>query len=89
MPFNLYGITLKTPDGDITLAAGDNITIWPQGNFVTISAQMQPNAVINTVTPWQPPPLSDVGAPNNSVYYSTDAGKLVYRDSMGSVHNLY
>lgn len=87
--FNPYGITIKTPDGEITLAAGDNITIWPQGGFVTISANIPTNTVINTVTPWQPPILADVQAPNNSVYYSTDASSLVYKDAGGVVNPLY
>jgi len=38
---------------------------------------------------FQPPSLADSAAPNNSIYYSTDASKLVYKDSGGSVHNLY
>lgn len=38
MQFNLYGVTLSAPDGEITLAGGQNITLWPQGRFVTISA---------------------------------------------------
>ena len=32
---------------------------------------------------------ADAAAPNNSIYYSTDASKLVYKDSGGSVNNLY
>jgi hypothetical protein len=32
---------------------------------------------------------SDASAPNNSIYYSTDATKLVYKDSGGIVNNLY
>lgn len=36
-----------------------------------------------------PPSLSNASAPNNSLYYSTDASKLVYKDSGGTVNNLY
>lgn len=36
-----------------------------------------------------PPSLADASAPNNSIYYSTDASKLVYKDSGGTVNNLY
>jgi hypothetical protein len=32
---------------------------------------------------------ADADAPNNSIYYSTDASKLVYKDSGGIVNNLY
>lgn len=38
---------------------------------------------------WMPASLADASAANNSVYYSTDAGKLVYKDSGGTVNNLY
>lgn len=36
-----------------------------------------------------PPSLSNASAPNGSIYYSTDASKLVYKDSGGTVNNLY
>ncbi len=36
--FHPYGITIPTPDGDVILNAGNNMTILPQGNFVTFSA---------------------------------------------------
>ena len=32
---------------------------------------------------------ADSAAPNNSIYYSTDSSKLVYKDSGGSVNDLY
>lgn len=32
---------------------------------------------------------TDAAAPNNSLYYSTDQSKLVYKDSGGTVHSLY
>jgi hypothetical protein len=32
---------------------------------------------------------ADASAPNNSIYYSTTASKLVYKDSGGTVNNLY
>lgn len=43
MIFNAYGVTITTPDGDATLAAGENITIWPRGDFITISANLPIN----------------------------------------------
>lgn len=36
-----------------------------------------------------PASLADAAAPNGSLYYSTDAGKLVFKDSGGVVNNLY
>lgn len=38
---------------------------------------------------WQPPSLADASATNNSLYYSTTASKLVYKDSGGVVNALY
>ena len=36
-----------------------------------------------------PESSADADAPNNSIYYSTDASKLVYKDSGGTPNNLY
>ena len=36
-----------------------------------------------------PPSMADASAKNNSIYYSTTASKLVYKDSGGTVNNLY
>lgn len=38
---------------------------------------------------FKPVTSTDAAAPNNSVYYSSDAGKLVYKDSGGIINNLY
>jgi len=32
---------------------------------------------------------ADADAPNNSIYYSTDSSKLVYKDSGGTINDLY
>ena len=37
----------------------------------------------------RPAHLSDVSAPNDSIYYSTDQSKVVYKDSEGKVNLLY
>lgn len=87
--FHPYGVSLALPSGEVVLSAGDNMTIFPQGNFITFAAQIPAGAVINNVTAWQPPVMANSKAPNNSVYYSTDASKLVYKDIGGSVHALY
>jgi len=36
-----------------------------------------------------PATLADSAAANNTIYYSSTAGKLVYKDSAGTVNNLY
>ena len=38
---------------------------------------------------FNPPSMADSAAANNSVYFSTTANKLVYKDSSGTVNNLY
>ncbi len=38
---------------------------------------------------YSPATLTDANAENNSIYYSSDASKLVYKDSGGTVNNLY
>lgn len=50
------------------------------------------NNTLNTLLPngaYHPFSSSDAAAPTNSMYYSTDASKLVYKDSGGVVHALY
>lgn len=41
--FHPYGAILKLPDGDIILAAGNNITITPAAGMLTISAIVPPS----------------------------------------------
>lgn len=38
---------------------------------------------------FQPISLADSSAPNNSIYYSSTANKLVYKNASGTVNNLY
>lgn len=47
------------------------------------------NRVDATTGAFTPPSMADSAAPNNSIYYSTTASKLVYKNSGGSVNNLY
>ena len=44
---------------------------------------------INVSGAFQPVSIADSSAPNNSIYYSTTASKLVYKNSSGTVNNLY
>lgn len=87
--FNVRGITLTLANGEeVILNAGSNMTIFPVGNMITFSAQI-PNAVVNNVTAYQPPTIADANAPPNSVYFSSNAGKLVYKSADSLIHNLY
>jgi len=47
------------------------------------------NASIRADGTIAPVSMADAGAINNSIYFSTDAGVLVYKDSIGVVNNLY
>lgn len=88
-PFHPYGVVLSLPDGNVILNAGNNMTIFPNGKLITFSAQVPSNTVINNITPWQLPSLSDAMAPKGSMYYSTTANKAVFKDPSGTVHALY
>jgi hypothetical protein len=44
---------------------------------------------INATGGWVPASMTDASAANNTVYYSTTASKLVYKDAGGTVNNLY
>lgn len=46
-------------------------------------------AMFRSDASWKPPQLADASAANDSVYYSTNVNKLVYKDSGGTVNNLY
>jgi len=88
--FNPYGVTLHFPDGDVVLNAGAGMTILPNGDLITFSAQIPSQLIANgNGLPWQPPTLTDGKAPNNSIYYSSDAAKLVYKSADSVVHPLY
>jgi len=59
-----------------------NVTEWRENAGLVMSS-------IDKNGAWNPPSIADVNAVNNSVYYSTDAGKLVYKDSGGTPNQLY
>ena len=46
-------------------------------------AAVKPNGAI------QPASLADTAAANGTIYYSTTAGKLVFKDGSGAVNPLY
>ena len=91
LTFSPHGIAIATPNGDALLNVDTGTMIIKQsGNMATFSAKIPAGIIANgNGVPWQPPSLSDAVAPNNSIYFSTTATKLVYKDAAGSVHNLY
>ena len=44
---------------------------------------------VNQDLSYAPPSLADSEAGNNSIYYSTTQSKLVYKDNVGVVNDLY
>lgn len=81
-------ITAKTAyagAGIINFASSD-----ANGNIVfTGVLKSGANTIVDTDGYIKPISSDDVSAPNNSIYYSTDATKLVYKDSGGVVRDLY
>jgi hypothetical protein len=63
-------------------AQSANLQDW-QDSAGTVLFAIRSNGAI------QPASLTDSAAANNSIYYSTTASKLVYKDSGGTVNNLY
>lgn len=59
-----------------------NLSEW-QNSSATVLAAIRSNGAI------KPAALANSAAANDSIYYSTDAEKLVYKDSSGTVNNLY
>jgi hypothetical protein len=88
--FHSQGINIPTPQGNFGIIAGNGIIITPAGDSATIATQAIPNAIVNgNGLAWQPPSFTNAKAPKNSIYFSTDNGKLVYQAASGSVFNLY
>lgn len=83
--FHSQGISFNTPDGKFTMIAGNGINLQPAGDSVVISSNERPNIIANgNGLPWLPPSFSNANAPNNAIYFSTDAGKLAYKSANGS-----
>lgn len=59
-----------------------NLTEW-QNSGGTALSYIRPDGSL------KPASLSDAAAANDSIYYSTTASKLVYKDSGGTVNSLY
>jgi hypothetical protein len=83
--FSVFGINIPTPNGNFEIVAGNGIKIQPAANGATISSIRAPNVIANgNGLAWQPPAFSNAKAPNNSIYFSNDVGKLVYKSANGS-----
>lgn len=52
-------------------------------SIVRLTSVLRDDGTIEPIT------LQDSSAPNNSIYYSSDQSKLVYKDSGGTVNDLY
>lgn len=97
-----YGIVI---DGTTAVPAAGNVNLTNNtnygndsfgGNFYTPSiTNLQKNAwsIINdgmaTATPQPFPTYANADAPNSTLYFSSTASKLVWKDSSGTVNNLY
>jgi hypothetical protein len=92
------GVNILTPDAQVHItsaaaatkglivrgaaAQSANLQEWLNSAGTTASAVKSDGSI-------QPASLADSAATNNSIYYSTTASKLVYKDSGGTVNNLY
>ena len=59
-----------------------NLQEWQNSAGSTLAAVLSNGAI-------QPASMADSAAANNTIYYSTTASKLVYKNSAGTVNNLY
>jgi len=66
-----------------------DLTKWPD---YLIDDYISIQNVTKTILPdgsIQPATIADADAQNNTIYYSSDQSKLVYKDSSGIVNDLY
>lgn len=70
---------------NLVLSNGRPDSIWARW-FDLISRAVANVREDNSI---EPVSLADADAVNNSIYYSTDQSKLVYKDSAGVVNDLY
>jgi hypothetical protein len=69
----------------IKLAASQSANAWQ----IEGSVSSTPLTFFDKLGAWSPASMADSSAPNNTVYYSTTASKLVFKDGSGTVNNLY
>lgn len=82
-----YGATLSGSTKTVDIG-----TNGVSGSTTNVNIGSAVAGAITTITlngSAKPATMADSAAPNNSIYYSTDASKLVYKDGAGVVNNLY
>ena len=82
-PFDVWGNLLIKPRN----APGYGVEVWT-GATPAQRVKIDESAATFAV-PIAPASLADTDAPNNSIYYSTTQGKLVYKDAKGVVNGMY
>lgn len=90
---DFIGITATAPNGAArsvrTRLSEASAGVWQVGttsNNALGSINLLNLTATGVITPGS---LADASAANGTIYYSTDAAKLVYKDSGGTVHALY
>ena len=90
---DFIGITATTPNGATrsvrTRLSEASAGVWQVGttaNNALGSINLLNLTATGGITPGS---MANAAAANGTIYYSTDAGKLVYKDSGGTVNNLY
>ena len=63
--------------------------IWPQTWVLWFNSVQRLTNILRNDGSIAPVSIEDTDAANNSIYYSTTQSKLVYKDSGGTVHDLY
>jgi hypothetical protein len=83
-------------NGDITnayyikiLRTRNNIVTLPKESYFKIYTSVSSGMTINGDGTITPTTIADADAANETLYYSSDQSKLVYKDSLGSVHDLW
>lgn len=88
-------IDLNRRQSDNSPGVGGGVRCWTRtGQTERVLEVLSPGGVVSLTGfgpsgAWHPAALSDAAAPNDSVYFSTTAGRLVYKTSAGVVNNLY
>lgn len=79
-----------TPGASNDMPASMDFQLSPDGSGTVASVlKLSQNKQATFTGPIIVASLANASAPNSSLYYSTDAAKLVYKDSGGVVNNLY
>lgn len=88
-------IDMGRRSSDNSTSVGAQVRLWPiTGQSTPLLEFLAPGGASRRAAfwpdaSWLPPSIADSAAANGTVYYSTTAGKLVYKDSGGAVNNLY